>query len=251
MNIKGDEQMNETASSMIGHNNPPLTPFEEAQAEIDGLYDEACGWLDGEAVNRQELADGISELLNLIRKHRKKADDARKTENKPFDDGKAEVQARYNPLLKKADLAMETCKKALVPWLDKLDREKKEAAEKARLEAEEKARAAQEAFQTSAPDNLEEREKAEALLADAKAADTAANKAARDTAKTSGGVGKAVSLRTTYKPILHDPFAAAKHYWQTDRKSIEDLLLSLAGKDVRNGKREIPGFEVIEQKTVA
>ena len=233
----------------IGHNKPPEpTPFEAVTATISDLFDEAKLWLDGETIDRQELADDISKLLNLIRDACKTADTARKTENKPFDEGKAEVQGRYNPLLKKADLASETCKKALAPWLVKLDREKKAAADKARLEAEEKQREAQEAIRTADHNNLEERERAEVLLAEAKGAEKTAKRAARDTAKASGGTGKAVSLRSTWHPVLKDATAAARHYWQADRLAMEEFLTGLAEKDVRAGKRDIPGFEVVEER---
>ncbi len=241
--------MQQLETAPIGHNKPPEpSPFEASETSINDLFDEAKLWLDGETIDRQELADDISKLLNLIRDARKAADASRKTENKPFDDGKTEVQGRYNPLLKKADLASETCKKALAPWLDKLDKEKKAAAEKARTEADAKQRAAQEAIRAADHDNLEEREHAEALLQDAKSADKAANRAAHDTAKASGGTGKAVSLRSTWHPVLKDPTVAARHYWQVDRAAMEEFLTGLAGKDVRAGKREIPGFEVFEER---
>ena len=35
---------------------------------------------------------------------------------------KAEVQARYNPILKRADMIADTCKKVLQPWRDRIAR---------------------------------------------------------------------------------------------------------------------------------
>src|SRR5690349_4076026 len=98
--------------AVIGGNNPPPSPFEIAQKAVEDIYGEASMWLDGATVDSQELADGIGNLASELRKARKLADETRKIENKPFDDGKAEVQARYKPLLDKADLAIEACKKA-------------------------------------------------------------------------------------------------------------------------------------------
>ena len=243
----------ENPRAVPGGNNPPEpTPYEKAGEEITVLYSEAEGWLDGVAVDTQDMADGLAKLLNLLRDARKVADEARKVEAKPFDDGKAEVQARYKPLLEKADRATDVCKKALAPWLTKLEREKAEAAAAARREAEGKAAVAQAAIRAAPVDNLAEREAAEELLKAAKKADAAANRAERDTAKaSSGGVGRAVSLRTTYRPVLTDGVAAARHYWQARRPEFEAFLLSLAEHDVRQAKRDIPGFDVVEEKTAA
>lgn len=234
----------------IGDNNPPEpTPYEKASAKIADLYDEAVHWLDGAEVECQDHADSLSTLLNLIRDARKQADEARKIEAKPFDDGKAEVQARYNPLLKKADLATDACKKAIAPWLARKEAEKAAAAAEARRIADEKARAAQEALRAAEASNLAEREAAEQLVKDAKKAESAANRAARDTAKAGVGIGRATSLRTTYKPVLTDAVVAARHFWATDRQEIEALLIRLAEQTVRNGTREIPGFTIEEIKT--
>lgn len=239
----------ETAVAKLGHNRPPEpTPHEVATLSINDLYNEAKNYLDGEKIDRQEIADDISKLLNLIRAAKKAADAARRVENRPFDEGKAEVQARYNPLLNKADLAMTVCKKALEPWLEKLDAEKKAIAQKARAEAEEKQRQARESYHATDQQNLEQRERTEALIEDAKAADIAAKRANSDTAKASGGVGRAVSLRTTPRPVLNDPVVAVRHYWAINQPAIEAVLTSLAETDVRGGVRNIPGFEIVEER---
>lgn len=241
----------------IGGNNPPEpTPFEKAVAEIDGLYDEAKNWLDGQAVDSQPVAEGLARLLTMLRDATKRANEAREVEVEPFNKAKAEVQARYAPLIAdtkaikgKAILAMEACKKALDPWLEKLDREKREAADKARREAEELAWRAQLAIRATPVTDLAGREKAEALVTEAKEAESFARHAARDTAKVDGGGKRAVYMRTVYTPRLADSTAAVRHYWLTNRVSMESFLLSLAEQDVRNGKRSIPGFMIEETKT--
>lgn len=238
----------------IGHNNPP-TPFEEVEKEITDLYGEAKNFLDGEPISTQGMADAVSNLLNLIRAAEKKADALRKEEVQPFDEGKAAVQERYAPLIADTKtkkgmtvLAADACKKALTPWLEKIDAEKRAAAEAARKEAEEKERLAREAMRASKPDDLEAREAAEKLVEDAKKADRMANRAEKATTKAAGGIGKAVGLRTDYVPELTDGVAAARHYWTTKRAEMEAFLLDLAKKDVRAGKREIPGFTIKEEK---
>ena len=241
--------METQAAATIGHNQPPEpTPYEKVRDEIEELYTEAAGWLDGVAIETKGQADGVSTLINLIRDARKTADESRKLENEPYDTGKAEVQARYNPLLKRCDLAVDACKKAIAPWLEKEKAAKEAIAAKARAEAEEKQRIAEAAIRKASLDNLAEREKAEALLKDAKKAETEAKRAERDTAKAGMGIGRATSLRTTWRPVMTDPLAAIRHYWVQDQKAVALFLLTLAESDVRNGKREIPGFSVIEER---
>lgn len=235
----------------IGHNGaPPPTPFEAARDEIESLHGEARLWLDGATVDSAELAGGISNLLNLIRAAEKKADDARKVEAKPFDDGKAEVQARYNPLLAKAKQATAACKAALAPWLAKLEAEKAAKAAEARRIADQKAAEAQAAIRAASGANLAEKEAAEAKLSAAKAAAKIATRAENDKAQSDGGVGRAVSLRTEWRAEIEDVTLAARHYWGTDRPAIEGFLLNLAARDVRLGKRAIPGVAIREHKTV-
>jgi len=232
----------------IGDNGPPPpTPYEIALDEIDTLYGEAVLWLDGKPVDSQEVADGLSNMLNLIRAAKKRADESRVAENEPFDAGKAEVQARYKPILAKAEQSRETIITVLTPWLEQVAREKLAKAEAARKAADEKNRAAEEAIRATAG-NLAERAAAEAELKAAKQADHAATRMEKDTAK-SGTVGRAVGLRTTWKPTLADGVAAARHYWATERQEMETFLLILAAKDIARGKRDIPGVNVQEVRS--
>lgn len=219
-----------------GANNPPApTPYETARDRVEDLWNEAIQWLDGDEVSNQGTADMLDKMLDLIRDARKEADTARRDENKPFDDGKAEVQARYNPLLKKADTAADAIKKALTPWRNKIAAEKAAAAGQARDEAERLRLAAEESIRANAT-NLAERAAAEDALKSAKKQQAAANRI--DKAPT--------GLRATYKPVLIDPKAAAVHYWQTEPKEILRFIMTLAARDVASGKRTIPGFEVQE-----
>lgn len=240
----------ENPRAVAGHNEPPPTPFEEAKQKIDDLYDEAKGWLDGEPIDSEAKCKAVSTLMGMLRKAKTAADDARKVEAEPFDVGKAEVQTRYNPLKKRADAALDTCKEAQKPWLIAEEKRNKEAAEKARAEADEKARLAREARQTAGADNLAEREKADALYDEAKAADKKAKKAENSKTQSKGLVGRATSLRMNYKPTLTDANAAAKHYWLTRRTDMEAWLLSMAAADVHRGKQKIPGFKIEEIRSV-
>jgi hypothetical protein len=88
---------------MIGHNNPPSSPFELATESVDLVYMEAKNWFDGEPIGNQDQADAVSKLLDQLRQVKKGVDEARVTEKKPFDDAAKEVQERYKPLLTKCD----------------------------------------------------------------------------------------------------------------------------------------------------
>lgn len=247
-------------SGLMGHNNPPVeiesTPFEMSEVEIGDLYAEAKNWLDGEPVTTQAQADGLSKLIDDLRKAGKLADERRVEENKPFDDGKAEVQARYAPLIAdtksvkgKVPLAVDMAKKALAPWLQKLEDEKQAAAKKAREQADAKMKAAQDALRSSQVADLEKREAAEALIREAEKADAAATKAESSKAHATGG-SRAMGLRSVWRAEMTDARAAAAHYWVTRRGDVDAFFQGLADADVRAGKREIPGFMIAETRVL-
>jgi polyhydroxyalkanoate synthesis regulator phasin len=84
--------------AQIGDNNPP-SPFDEIKSRIDDLYNEAKLWLDGEPVTTQEQANALNTLENRIREAAKEAETLRKSEVKPLDEAKAEIQERFNALI--------------------------------------------------------------------------------------------------------------------------------------------------------
>lgn len=239
----------------IGHNLPPEpTPFERVEKRIGDLYGEAALWLDGAMVETQAHADGIGNLLNLIREAEREADEARKAENKAFDDGKAAVQKKYAPLIAntktekgKTVLAAEACKKALAPYLAKLEAEKAEAARIAYEEAQAKRLAANEAMRASNAANLEQRAAAEVLVKEAARAEFVAKATGKDTA-TVGSIGRAISLRTTYAPVMTSLTEATRHYYVSVPDEFRAFVQQLAERDVRAGRREIPGFTITETK---
>jgi len=244
--------------TMIGHNMPPeATPFDLSREEIDGLVMEAKNWLDGQPVRSQAEADAIGQLIDLLRKAINLADERRVEENKPFDDGKAKVQEKYAPLIadtKKvkgsAVRALEACKSALTPWLQKLEDEKRAVAEALRKEAEEKARIAQEAVRAASGADFATKDDAEVLLQEAKQAETAAKRAERKPVAAFGGA-RSIGLRTSWKPVLTDPTQAARWAWVNKRREMEEFLLQLAKSEVAAGSRSIPGFDVVEDRVVA
>lgn len=238
------------APAPAGHNNPPEpTAFEAFETHIGDLFEEAKNHLDGAGVNTDAEAEAVSKLLDLIRTASKDADKARVEEKKPHDDAGKAVQAKWKPLLERAELAVTTCKKALAPFLAQKEAEARAAAELARQAAEEKARQAAEAMRAAELTNLEAREHAEALVKDARRAEAAANKAEKARPQAAGGA-RAVTLRTTYRPELVSPSDALKHYVATRPDAIKACLQQLAETDVREGKRALPGFTIHEEKVV-
>jgi hypothetical protein len=237
------------AVATIGHNNPPMTPFEISKSAIDGLYSEAKNWLDGEPLSSQEQADEVQKLMRLIQAAEKEADARRVEENRPFDEGKAEVQARYAPLIANTKTtkgmtvrAVELCKEALKPWLLKVDEENRRKAEEARREAEEKQRVAMEAMRQR--QSIEDAERAEALVREAKAAEADARRAGNATAAAKGA-GRAVTLRDYYTAEVTDYTAFARHIWTAHRSDMQDFLDALAKRIVDAGAHHgIPGVTV-------
>lgn len=232
----------------IGHNNPPR-PYDAIKAHVDDLYAEAKLWLDGDPIKTPEQAAEVERLLDMIREAEKAADEARKLENKPFDEGKAEVQERYNTLIGKTKsvtgktvLAAEACKAALKPWREAREAEARAAAEEGRRAAEEAAQRAAEAARAAAANDLSAREDADALIKQADQAAKAASRAEKDAAT---GLG----LRTTYRPVLVNGTDAARHFWATRREDCERFFTGLAAEEVRGGKRQIPGFDVVADRS--
>lgn len=245
------------APAPVGHNNPPEpTPYEAVKVHIEDLCVEARNWADGAVIENEAQAGQVARLIDDFRKAEAAADNARKAEAKPHDDAKAEIQGRYNLLIGdtkavrgKTVLALAALKATLTPWLRKVDEEKRAVAEAARLEAEAKAEAAAAALRAADVTNLAAREEAEAQLADAHDAQAAANRAANDKAHAHGG-GRAIGLRRTYRPQMTDRKAALIHYAAARTDALVAFLQGLAEADVREGKRSIPGFDVIEEATV-
>lgn len=234
----------------IGHNNPPEpTAFDAFTIHIGDLFEEAKNHLDGAGINTEAEAEAVSKLLDLIRTAAKDADKARVEAKKPHDDAAKAVQALWKPLLERADLAVDTCKKVLAPWLERKEAAARAAAEAARREADERAQAAQEAMRQADISDLASRERAEALVKDADRAATAANRAEKTRAQATGGA-RATTLRTSYRPELTDASAALRHYVATNPDAIKVCLQQLAEADVRRAIRTIPGFTVHEERTV-
>lgn len=234
------------------------TPFDLLAEHLEDLISEARNFADGQPVETQGQADAVSELIENLRTAAKDADAQRVIENKPHDEAKAAVQAKYAPLIAdpknknpgKVWKAIDALKACLQPYLARLDAEKREAERIAREAADKAAREAQEAMRAAAANDMAARDAAEAKIADAEAAEKAAKAAANDKVHATGGT-RAMGLRSVWKATVIDPHAAAGHYWRTNPDAFTALLQKLADDDCRAGKRSgIPGVEMNEARVL-
>ena len=237
--------MEDTNERAVAGNN--RTPFELAKESLEDLYAEAKQWLDGSPVTTQEEAAALNTLQTRIRETAKEAEKQRKAEAKQFDDGKAEVQARYKPILALADTADAAVKSALEPYLKALERKQQEEARIAREEANRKTQEALEAMRNRDAANIESREAAEKLLEDAKKAERDASKA-EDAKAHAKGEGRATGLRTVWVATMIDQSAAAKWVWNERRPELMTWIQDQADKAVRAGARKIEGFNIEAEK---
>ena len=243
--------------AVIGHNNPPEpSPFDAHAVNIGDLFDEAKNFADGAGIENQGQADAVQTLMRRIQEAHTAADNSRKEENQPFDDGKAAVQAKYAPLIADTKavkgmtvMAIDALKKVLAPWLVKQEEERKAKAAQLRKEAEDAAEAARLAATTALDSgDLAATEQAEAAFTDAKHAERAAVRVENNRSQATG-YGRA-TLRDNWQPVMTDGVAALRHYWDTRRTDLEAFALSLARSDVQSGKRVIPGFEITNNQVV-
>lgn len=224
-----------------------MTPFDELEHDIQELYDEAKNWADGEPISSKEQHDAVTEIFKGLQKLGKKAEEMRKTEVKPHDDAKKAVQERFNKLIGDTKSVTGTVVRGkkelntlLAEWrAEQLKIKEAEAAE-LRAKAEADRLEAEEAIRASSG-NIEEREKAEELLADAQDTQKMATQFTNKAAKSKG-------VKSVFTPEITDAKLAIKHYWVKDQQPFIDLVNSLAKKDVNAGVRDIAGFKVTETK---
>jgi hypothetical protein len=229
---------------MGANGGPPLDPFLAIKQEIEGLFEEAKNFADGEPISNAEMAEAMTTLYDSLHDAGKRADELRVAEKKPLDEQIKAIQDRFNPLIQagkgKVALGKQALGELLTAWRLEQTRKAEAAAAAKREEAERLAAAAQAAIRASAG-NLEERERAELLLQDAKDADKWASRAER---KATTGTG----LRTTWVTTVEDPDAALDWAFGKAPDQFLALALSLAEAEVRVGKRKIAGFTIEERK---
>jgi hypothetical protein len=242
-----------TEIAQIGDNGgPPLDALPAMSLHIDTLMETAQGFLDGEPVETAEAAAIVAKLIDEGRKAGKDADNLRKEEAKPFDEGKKAVQARWKPVIDKTDLIVATAKRALLPYQMKLEAEQRERADQARREAEAARQAqidAERAAQASA--DLDAAQRAADLRKAADKAQREASKADKATAAVPVEGARAISLRAVWRAEITDRRALLQHYMRTRPADLEAWLQMQADRDVHAGIRVIPGVLVKDERVAA
>lgn len=233
---------------MIGHNNPP-SPFDELASEYDAYHMEAKNWLDGAKIENEKQAEAVAELRSRALAIKKKADALHKEEKAPHLEAGRMVDDKYRDIREGCPKISEGCRRALAPWLQKIEDEKRREAEDARKKADAEREAAEAKLREAREAaDLEGREAAEQALKEAKKMEGEAKRAEKDTAKASSKTGRATGLKDRYWPEVENKVDAVKHYWSQYPDEFVRLALTMAEQDVRAGKREIPGFTIKHER---
>lgn len=223
---------------------PPIIDPVEAFQKIDDLYAEAKNFADGEPINSPEMAEAITALYDGLHEAGKEAEALRVAEKRPLDEAIDGIQKRYNPYVQpkkgKVAIGKDALGVLLTAWRVEQARIDEEAARKAREEAAALAAAAQQLMRASAG-NLAEREEAEEVLATAKEADKFAR---RTELQATTGTG----LRRVWVATLVDGEAALGWAYERAPERFTALVEAMAAEAVRAGARDVPGFEVKEEK---
>lgn len=239
----------------IGANGPPepipVSPFEAVKVHIDDLLVEARNWADGTVIETQAQADDLSRLIEDLRLAISAADEARIAEKAPYDLKVSEIQERYNALIADnktlkgtAVVATASLKATLKVFLDAEEAKRVAAAEIARAAARKAEEEAAAALRAAEPTNLEAVEEAEALVVTARQANAAATRIENARPQARGG-SRAMGLRKSWVAVMTERRAALLHYVEAQPDALAAFLQSLADTDVREGKRQIPGFTIV------
>lgn len=251
-----EARLAEEARLAVGGNNPPepIDPFTAYERDIEDLREEAKLWLDGTPIENDAQAKDVATLIDKLAKARKAADAARDAEKRPHLEAGRAVDAKYKPLIEKADTAVTVAKSAQRTWMLKVQEEQRaEAARLAAAAREEAARALRAVQDANAAGDLAAREQADtsldaaaALIRDAKRADKA------KPAVRGEGATRALGLRTVWVGTVTDSTALLRHLWSIPehKAALEDLAQSIVNKEVRAGRREMPGVEIKQEQVL-
>ena len=219
----------------IGGNAPPepIDPIPALAADIADLVSEADSLT---AIETEEQAEAVRDLLKRTKASAKAADDARVAEKEPHLLAGRDVDERFKPVIASAKGAQTAVQAILTPWEVAQKAIRDAAAQKLRDDALALQEAAQKA---RASEDLQTRIDAEQLLATAAKTTAQANKLDK----------AATGLRTFWEAELHDPLAFGK--WARTHANIEylEFLTDLAGRQIRTLKHNLPGCRAIERKS--
>ncbi len=229
---------------MIGHNNPPA--IDAFGMALDDAYATAKDFLDGSPIETQGQADAVGRIVSEVKKIRKDADAARAEEKRPHDEAAKAVQAKWKPLLDRADTIVTAAQRPLTTYLAKLAAQQAEVERLARQEA---ARAAQVAIEAQRQaDGVEAIEEAKRLQKEADAAAKAAAKAGNAKAHVAG-VDRAIGLRSSKVATVTDRRAALNWIAKHDPDALSQFVDDYARRNAPT--RPMDGVEVTVERKVA
>lgn len=233
-----------TDPAPIGHNMPPA--YDAFDMALDEVYATAKDFLDGQPVASQGEADAIGVVMATAKKIRKDAEAARTAEKAPHLEASRAVDAKWKPIPDKCDSIIAAARKALTPYLQKLEAEQREEARKAREEA---ARLAQEAIQAqrASEGSLEAVEAAKALQRQADDATKAAARAEKVKAHVAGD-GRAQGLRAYQTAEVTDRRALLEYVIKNDPEALEQWLAEYARLAL---PAQLPGVTILTERRAA
>lgn len=107
-----------------GHNNPPADDADTIADQIEAV-EKLIADLE---INNESSADTAGNLTDRARQLAKHADEQRKAEKRPHDEAAKAVQAKWSPIIDRANAAAKAIKAKLTPWLREQEKRAKEAA---------------------------------------------------------------------------------------------------------------------------
>lgn len=254
--------------AVIGNNEPPapiepvmVAPAADAYgahaAHIDDLYTEAKNWADGADIENEDQAAEVDRLIAEFKAAIEAAEASRDEEKRPHAEKVKEIQERYYPLVGETKAITGTAiraKAALLAvktrWANKVAAAQRVEAERLRQEAIAKAQEAA-TVAREAVGNIEATERAEDLIRAAQQTLKAATQAEKPTVRgmRDNWVVKGFAPYTDAAgETVSGEKALLRHYIATRPEELLAACLEMARKDVRDGKRTIPGVLIENER---
>lgn len=222
--------------NQIGHNKPP-SALEAEQPAVTAVLEDADATLTGVVVENAAQDKAVEDLLGRLKAAKKAVTAAHKSDKEPWLEGSRRVDAQKIDLVAPLDTAIKTAQDCRTPWLNKIEAERKAAAQKAQEVAEAAQRKLQEAHAA----------KRAADLDDARAIEDA-ERAAKDAKIKFAGAKKSkpTGMKTIRQVAVDDIEDAVIHYLEDAR--LTAAVLAMAKSDVHSGLRSIPGISITDER---
>lgn len=231
----------------IGDNNPPQTVVEK----ITAACSQALDWLKGRTIADKVSADMAANLRDKILKLKKDAEAEHKAAKAPHLERCREVDAAYKAPISDASDAIDALRGALTVYMRaEEDRQRKEAAERARIANAEAEKKAKEEAATRIAREEKARRDGKPLPEAAPAEDPGPLFVAPEPVKVQvgGQRGARTGLKTVKRAVIKD-YAATLAFFAEHAK-VKDLIQQLAQHAARDG-HPVPGVETIEERVAA